>query len=263
MRADNLTVRFGDVLALDDVSIEALPGQVTVVVGGDGAGKTTLLKAVVGLVPHEGSVHRADAHEIGFMPAGAGSWSDLSVAENVRFVGEAYGLTGDDLEQRATTVLRAAGLNGVRERLAGHLSGGMRTKLGFCLAMLHTPRLLVLDEPSTGVDPVSRVELWRLISKAAADGTAVLMSTTYIDEAERAGSVTVLQAGRVLLSGTADEIIDSCPGVVVSTDRPERPDWAWRSGDGYREWFPDSQTREHVTLTLEDVCIVASLRGAG
>lgn len=260
MRAEGLSVHYGDAVALDDVSLNAPAGQVTMVVGGDGAGKTTLLKAVVGLVPATGNVERPPNADIGFMPTGAGSWPDLTVQENVRFVGESYGLTGEALDVRATTLLTASALNNVRDRLSGQLSGGMRAKLGFVLAMLHSPQLLVLDEPTTGVDPVSRVELWRLISEAAASGTSVLMSTTYLDEAERASSVLVLDAGKALLSGTPDEIVSACPGSVVATAAPERPRFAWRSGQGFHEWFPDAEHGTPLPLTLEDVCIVASLR---
>lgn len=250
-------------MTLDEVSLEVPAGQVTMVVGGDGAGKTTLLEAVVGLVAHEGLVERPPAEQIGYMVAGAGSWRDLTVAENVLFVGGSYGLRGNDLQERADRLLGAAGLSGVRQRLAGHLSGGMYTKLGYCLAMLHDPRLLVLDEPSTGLDPVSRVELWRLISQAAARGTAVLMSTSYLDEAERATSMLVLQAGRPLLAGTPEEIVASCPGTIAITDAPRRPDMAWRSGSSFREWWPGTaEGGTPTTPTLEDVCIVAALREA-
>lgn len=262
MRAEHLTVRYADLTAIDDVSLDAPAGRVTMVVGGDGAGKSTLLKALVGLIATTGTVDRPAAKDIGFMPTGAGSWPDLTVAENVRFVGGSYGLEGEALDARATSLLTAAALNEVRDRLAGQLSGGMRSKLGFVLAMLHSPELLVLDEPSTGVDPVSRVELWRLISEAAAAGTSVLMSTTYLDEAERASSVLVLQDGKTLLSGTPEQIVAACPGSIVATAAPERPEFAWRSGQGYHEWFPDAGHGQSVPATLEDVCIVASLRGA-
>lgn len=263
MSVRDLTVRFGDVLALDGVSLQTPPGVITAVVGGDGAGKTTLLNALVGMVPIEsGTVDTPPRSEIGFMPAGAGSWSDLSVDENVAFVGGSYGLAADVLAARADDVLTRAGLSGARDRLAGQLSGGMRNKLGFCLAMLHEPQLLILDEPSTGVDPVSRVELWRLISEAAARGTAVVLTTTYLDEAERAGSVLVLERGRALLSGSPRDVVSSYPGVIVQTDSPTRREFAWRHGNGYKEWWPDDPPAGSTTaaLTLEDVSIVASLR---
>jgi ABC-2 type transport system ATP-binding protein len=258
-----LTVRFGHVLALDAVSLQTPPGQITAVVGGDGAGKTTLLEALVGLVPIEaGTVDSPARSTIGFMPAGAGSWSELSVDENVAFVGGSYGLATDVLTTRADDLLTRAGLSDVRDRLAGQLSGGMRKKLGFCLAMLHEPQLLILDEPSTGLDPVSRVELWRLISEAAARGTAVVLTTTYLDEAERAGTVLVLERGKALLSGSPQDVVSSYPGVIVQTDSPTRPQFAWRHGTGYREWWPDDPPTGSTTaaLTLEDVSIVASLR---
>jgi ABC-2 type transport system ATP-binding protein len=261
MSVQNLCVHRGHTLALDDITLDTPAGRVTAVVGGDGAGKTTLLEAMVGLVtPSSGTVDAPPRDRLGYMPSGAGSWNDLTVDENIRFVGGSYGVT--DLEQRAEELLTRAGLLQARDRLAGKLSGGMRHKLGFCLAMLHEPDLLVLDEPSTGVDPVSRVELWRLISEAAAAGTAVVMSTTYLDEAERAGSVLVLERGRELLSGSPDEVVASCPGVVVTTDTPTRAELAWRSGEHFRQWWPDGPPDGFTPaeLTLEDVSIVASLR---
>ncbi|MEZ5184794.1 MAG: ABC transporter ATP-binding protein [Candidatus Nanopelagicales bacterium] len=264
MSVSNLTVRFGSVTALENITLETPPGQITAVVGGDGAGKSTLLKAMVGLVEVEaGTVQTPERAQIGYMPADAGSWADLTVDENVEFVGGSYGLAGTDLAERADELLKRAGLDGARDRLVGQLSGGMRNKLGFCLATLHRPELLILDEPSTGLDPVSRVELWRLITRAAAHGTAVVLATTYMDEAERTGSVLVLERGRALLSGSPDSIVAQSPGVVVETPRPQRPQYAWRSGEAFREWWPQSPPPGmHIApLTLEDVAIVASLEG--
>lgn len=263
MSVQNLRVHRGHTLALDDVTLETPAGRATAVVGGDGAGKTTLLEAMVGLVTVDsGTVDTPPRSRIGYMPSGAGSWNDLTVDENVSFVGGSYGLSTDEVARRAEELLGRANLLDARDRLAGRLSGGMRQKLGFCLAMLHQPELLVLDEPSTGVDPVSRVELWRLISEAAAAGTAVVLATTYLDEAERAGWVLVLERGKDLLSGSPDEVVASCPGVVVETDAPVHPDLSWRSGEHFREWWPDGPPDgdRPADLTLEDVSIVASLR---
>jgi len=263
MSVRNLTVRFGDVVALEDVSLDTPIGHITAIVGGDGAGKTTLLKAMAGLVPiTSGTVDTPPRERMGFMPTGAGSWADLSVDENVAFVGGSYGLSGDALAQRAGELLQRAGLSEARDRLAGRLSGGMRNKLGFCLAMLHEPDLLVLDEPSTGVDPVSRVELWRLISEAAARGTAVVLATTYVDEAERSGSVLVLDQGRSLLYGRPPEIVSGYPGVVVETTTPQRSQFAWRHATSFREWWPHTAPDgiEATDMTLEDVAIIESLR---
>ena len=183
-------VRFGDTLALDDVTLLVEPGSVVVVVGGDGAGKTTLLRSLVGEVQLErGRVDAPPPEAIGYLPATTGSWLSLSVGQNMDFVGGIYGLSGKDLASRRDELLVRAALLDSVDRLSSELSGGMRRKLGFCMAMLHDPPLLVLDEPSTGVDPVSRVDLWRLVSEAAAAGAAVVMSTTYLDEAERAASL--------------------------------------------------------------------------
>lgn len=263
MTVHNLTVRRGHVNALEDVSLDTAPGRITAIVGGDGAGKTTLLEAMVGLVvPQAGTVDTPARARIGYMPAGDASWLDLTVDENVTFVAGSYGLTGDALARRADDVLSRAGLLDARDRLAGRLSGGMRKKLGFCLAVLHEPDLLILDEPSTGVDPVSRVQLWRMISEAAARGTAVVMTTTYLDEAERAAQIVLLERGRALLTGTPEQMVAACPGDVVATRQPRRLALAWRDGDGYREWWPDGAPSdlEPATVTLEDVAIIASLQ---
>ncbi len=260
---ENLTVRFGRVTALDEVSVVVRRGEVTALVGGDGAGKTTLLRTLAGLVePTSGTVRRPGVGRLGYLPAGAGSWKNLTVAENVSFIGGAYGLSGADLADRADPILERAGLADARDRLAGQLSGGMKTKLGFSLAMLHSPDLLVLDEPTTGVDPVSRIELWRMISEAVADGAAVVMATTYMDEAERAAFVVLLGDGRVLLSGEPDELIGSMPGTIVETDAPVDSSLAWRVGPVFHEWFPWTVPDGLTGLRpdLEDVCIAAELR---
>ena len=194
----DLTVRYGARTALDGVSLEVPGGAVTAVVGADGAGKTTLLRALVGVVrPAAGSVRRPERRRIGYVAGASGVYEDLSVDENVAFVADAYGVTGRERETRVERLLEQTGLSGTGRRLAGRLSGGMRQKLAFALAMLHEPELLVLDEPTTGVDPVSRAELWRLIAAAAAGGAAVVVSTTYLDEAQRAATVALLEDGHV------------------------------------------------------------------
>jgi ABC-type multidrug transport system ATPase subunit len=192
-----LTVRYGTRTALDDVTLRVPGGAVTAVIGGDGAGKSTLLRALAGVVPAAaGGVERPDRRRIGYVAGAAGVYEDLSVDENVEFVASAYGLTARERDERAAELLEHTGLTGTGDRLAGRLSGGMRQKLAFALAMLHKPDLLVLDEPTTGVDPVSRADLWRLIAGAAAGGAAVVVSTTYLDEAERAADVILLEDGR-------------------------------------------------------------------
>jgi ABC-2 type transport system ATP-binding protein len=259
----NLSVRLGSVLAVDDVTLATPPGQVTAVVGGDGAGKTTLLRAMVGRVaPSAGTIDVPEPRAIGYQPSSSGTWPDLTVDENLDFVGRMYGLSELRLRTRRDTLVERAGLVDARDRLASRLSGGMRTKLGFCMAMVHDPELLVLDEPSTGVDPVSRVELWRLLAESAADGTAVVLATTYMDEAERASFVMVLERGRSLLAGAPDDVVAASPGVVVATGHPQRPAFSWRHADAFREWWPLASPNGDapVAVDLEDVAIVAALR---
>jgi ABC-2 type transport system ATP-binding protein len=207
-----LTVRFGRRLALDDVTLDVPAGAVTAVIGGDGAGKTTLLRALAGVArPTAGTVRSPARRRIGYVAGASGLYDDLSVAENVAFVAQAYGVRGAELEARLAELLARTGLDGISGRLAGRLSGGMRQKLAFALAMLHRPELLILDEPTTGVDPVSRAELWRLIAGAAAGGAGVLVSTTYLDEAERAASVLLLDEGRALAAGPPQAVAAALP----------------------------------------------------
>ncbi|MCR6494395.1 ABC transporter ATP-binding protein [Cellulomonas sp. P24] len=262
------TVRFGDTLALDDVTLEVEPGSVVAVVGGDGAGKSTLLRALVGrLALAHGQVDAPSPHEIGYLPATAGSWPALTVTQNMDFVGGIYGLSGAALTSRRDALLARSGLLDAADRLASQLSGGMRRKLGFSMAMLHDPRLLVLDEPSTGVDPVSRVDLWQLVSEAAAAGAAVVMSTTYLDEAERAAGLLALDGGPTLAVGTRAEVLARLDGTVARTATPHRRAWAWRRGREFHEYWPGGEygqgdaapTGTVVVPDLEDVVIALSL----
>jgi ABC-2 type transport system ATP-binding protein len=208
----DLSVRFGGRVALDRVSLAVRRGAVTAVVGGDGAGKTTLLRALAGVQrPQSGRVSAPARQRIGYVSGATGVYTDLSVSENLEFAGEAYGLRGAALAGRIAALLAATDLEAARERLAGRLSGGMRQKLAVACATIHEPRLLICDEPSTGVDPVSRADLWKLIDSAAASGAAVVLSTTYRDEALRADRVLVLHEGRALAAGAPAEVEHAVP----------------------------------------------------
>jgi ABC-2 type transport system ATP-binding protein len=257
-------VRYGDTLALDHVTFRAVPGRISAVVGGDGAGRTTLLRCLAGaLAVSSGQVRLPAPVRIGYLPSGSGTYPDLSVDENLAFRATAYQVPAAAARERGGELLERAGLASARGRLAGQLSGGMRQKLGVIAAMLHRPDLLVLDEPTTGVDPVSRADLWWLITRAAADGAAVVLATSYLDEAERAIDVLALDAGRELAAGTPEDIVAAMPGALrVSDARPEGETArrAWRRGGRWRIWDPPAgQPGRVLAPDLQDAVTVAIL----
>lgn len=278
-----LTVHLGQVVALDGVSLDVPPGQVTGVVGGDGAGKTTLLRVLAGaLAASSGEVRRPDGRGIGYLVSSAGSYPDLSVDENIEFAASAYGIPARTARARAVEYLERTGLAGFGGRLAGNLSGGMRRKLGLVRSLLHEPDLVVLDEPTTGIDPVSRADLWGMIARAAAAGAAVVFSTTYLDEAERAARLLALDAGRALVTGTPAEIVAAVPGAITArVSRPAGIDGrrAWRRRGTWRVWQPDGpasgigeeldecdegdaavEADQPVSIDLQDAITVFALR---
>jgi ABC-2 type transport system ATP-binding protein len=249
---------------LTGVSVPAERSRVTVVVGGDGAGKSTCLRVLVGLLPPgSGTVLRPPKQRIGYVPATAGLYADLTVQENLDFSASAYGLSGHEYGRKAGRLLEQTGLGQARRRLGGQLSGGMQRKLALAMALLHSPDLLVLDEPTTGVDPVSRAELWRLISGAAAAGTSVVASTTYVNEAARAALVVLLEAGKVVASGSPGQILSGIPGVLGAMDGAERPArLSWRRGAAWRVWDPAGALPEGarpVAPDFEDAVVAATL----
>ena len=283
----DLTVTYGSRVALHEVTLAIPRGQVTAVVGSDGSGKTTLARALAGARrAASGRVVRPTSQQIGYVSAATGAYRDLTVMENLEFSASAYGVRGATLRTRADELLDRTGLTAARDRLGGQLSGGMRQKLAVAMALLHRPGLLVLDEPTTGVDPVSRAELWRLIAAAAAGGAAVLFTTSYLDEAERATTVLVLDRGATLLSGEPSDIVAGTPGVIFAApalrgaarpddhDAPDsrsasmsedtrRVDHSWRLGSTRRIWSPDGPTpagATRVATTFADAVIIASLR---
>jgi ABC-2 type transport system ATP-binding protein len=259
----DLRVRYGGQLVADGVSFTVQRGTVTALVGGDGAGKTSVLRALAGAVrPAGGGVRRPDARRIGYMAAGEAVYRDLTVDENLAFSASAYGVRGAEAARRAAELLRRTGLQDAGDRLGGQLSGGMRHKLALAMALLHEPQLLVLDEPTTGVDPVSRAELWRLIAAAAAAGAAVVLATCYVDEAERAASVVVLSEGRPLLEGSPEEVVARMPGVVVDSAVRLDPVTSWRRGARWRTWAADGTVPADAARAepdMEDAVIVAEL----
>jgi ABC-2 type transport system ATP-binding protein len=261
---DAVSVSYRRRPALASVTIPAEPGQITVVVGGDGAGKSTALRTLVGLArPGNGVVRRPSKTQIGYVPATAGLYPDLTVRENLAFAASAYGISGDERDRRISEVADRVGLAEATHRLGGQLSGGMQRKLAVGMALVHSPELLVLDEPTTGVDPVSRTELWRLIARAAASGAAVVVATTYVSEAERGTDAVLLEAGEVLASGSADDIVKRMPGTLGTMPGGTQPtQLSWRRGVNWRVWAPTGnlpKTASPVAPDIEDAAVVAEL----
>jgi ABC-2 type transport system ATP-binding protein len=213
--------------ALDDISARIMPGMITGLVGPDGAGKTTLLRLVAGLLrPGSGRVavlghdmaHAAAAAHasIGYMPQRFGLYEDLSVAENLDLFADLHAMTYALRVDRVDRLLRFTGLGPFTARLAGQLSGGMKQKLSLCCALIHTPEILLLDEPTFGVDPISRRDLWLILHEMVAQGVTVLVSTAYMDEAERCDHVALLDKGRVVALDTPAALQHSLAGQVVA-----------------------------------------------
>ncbi len=217
MTVEEVTKRFGPGRApvLDGVSAVIRYGQITGLVGPDGAGKTTLLRLMAGLLlPDEGQIllegrsvaDPAVRAELGYMPQRFGLYEELTVLENLHLYADLRGLSGADRREAIARLLAFSGLESFGDRQAGRLSGGMKQKLGLACALLGKPNLLLLDEPTVGVDPVSRRGLWQMVEGLADEGMAVVWATAYLDEAERCAEVMVLQEGRVLFAGPPGEL---------------------------------------------------------
>ena len=213
--------------ALTGLSAEIEAGQITGLVGADGAGKTTLMRLLGGLLkPDSGTIRVlgmdtvAQAQDIqagiGYMPQRFGLYEDLSVIENLELYADLHGLAGAERKTRFDSLMTFTGLGPFRKRLAGRLSGGMKQKLGLACTLVHPPRLLLLDEPSVGVDPVSRRELWDIVQSLIGEGMSVLWATAYLDEAARCHDVLLLHEGRLLASGPPTPLSEQLRGRVFS-----------------------------------------------
>jgi drug efflux transport system ATP-binding protein len=207
--ASGLHKRLGGVEVLRGVDVRVQGGALVGLVGPDGAGKTTLLRCIAGLYePDAGSVLPGveGQLELGFAQQGFHLYGELTVQENVEFIGAVYGLGPGELSDRAERLLAFAGLSQVRSRRAAALSGGMRQKLTLVCSLLHSPPVLLLDEPTTGVDPVSRREFWELVQELHVEGSTILLASSYFDEVERCERVVYLDEGRVVADGDPEEL---------------------------------------------------------
>lgn len=302
--AEGLTKRFPGVVAVDHLSFDVRPGEIFGLVGPDGAGKTTTLRMLAGVMPPDegnATVSGCDVvrdpegakHHLSYMPQRFGLYEDLTVEENVRFYADLFGVNKQERNQRAPQLLRAAGMSEFHRRLAGRLSGGMKQKLGLVCALIHRPKVILLDEPTTGVDPVSRRDFWRILYELIAEGVGILTSTAYLDEAERCHRVALLHEGALLFCDAPDNLKSKLGKGVLAVISPEarrlREELEHAegissltlTGDGLHVVVDDAKRRipqfearlkdaqvpfetiRQVTPTIEDLFVDAVMTGAG
>lgn len=243
----DLVKRFGDFAAVDGVSFEVAAGEIFGFLGSNGAGKSTTIRMLCGLLaPTSGlaEVLGIDVSKdpeqvkrrIGYMSQRFSLYEDLTVAANVRFFGGVYGLRGARLRERESWAMHMAGLEGMEHRLTGDLPGGWKQRLALACAVMHAPRVVFLDEPTSGVDPLSRRRFWRLIDEMSASGVTVFVTTHYLDEAEHCSRLALIHAGRLDALGTVSELKDvfvgravlevAAPRTAEALDLLSRQDWA-------------------------------------
>jgi ABC-2 type transport system ATP-binding protein len=221
-----LTRDFKDNRAVDELELSIQPGELFGLVGPDGAGKTTTIRLLAGLLDiSEGSaqIDGADLKEqpevikpkIGYMAQEFSLYAELSVLENLNFFAQLYNLEGHQIEKRRDRLLRFAGLTDFENRRAAQLSGGMQKKLSLACSLIHQPPILLLDEPTTGVDPVSRREFWNIISDLHLQGTTIIISTPYMDEADRCSRVGLMYAGRMVVCAPPQDIRAQVQGELI------------------------------------------------
>jgi ABC-2 type transport system ATP-binding protein len=261
----HLTRRFGAFVAVDDVSFEVARGEIFGFLGSNGAGKSTTIRMLCGLLrPSSGTALvggidvSADPEgvkqRIGYMSQRFSLYELLTVDQNIRFFGGIYGLRGARLAERRAFVIEMAGLKGREQTLARDLAGGWRQRLALGCAILHAPAILFLDEPTGGVDPLSRRQFWRLIDTLAASGVTVLVTTHYLDEAERCHRVALVHAGRLAIIGTTSEVKQVFAGRPIVEVRTQQPVEAMRVLDD----MPDVEK-----TSLFGTAVHAVLRDAG
>jgi ABC-2 type transport system ATP-binding protein len=273
-----LTRRFGDVAAVDGLTFDVARGELFGLVGPDGAGKTTTLRMLAGVLrPSSGdalmggvSVARDPEgvkHRIAYMSQRFGLYTDLTVRENIDFYADLYQVPDAERSDRLERLYRFSNLGPFEHRLAGQLSGGMKQKLGLCCALVHQPEILLLDEPTFGVDPISRRDLWLILHEMVAQGVTVVVSTAYLDEAERCDHVALLNQGKVIALDRPAALQESLEGemLAVRASDPRRALALLREAPGVRRaaLFGDAI---HVTLgaRARDWPVVRqALEGAG
>ena len=233
--ANGLSRAFGETRALEDLSLSVGEGEMVALLGPDGAGKTTTMRLLAGILrPDAGAVRLAGIEmakqpdeartRLGYVSQKFSLYGELTTLENLRFLAEVRGMSGPSWRARAEELLHFVGLEAFHDRRAAALSGGMRQKLGLAAALLHQPRVLLLDEPTGGVDPLARQSFWLLLVRLLREGVAILISTPYMDEAARCNRVDFLHRGRLLVEGTPSQLRGTLEGRVLEVEgaEPER-----------------------------------------
>jgi ABC-2 type transport system ATP-binding protein len=258
VQVEGLTRRYGDLVAAREVTFHVARGEMFGLIGPDGAGKTTTLRVVLGLLAaHAGTVRTcgldpwkegaALSRKIGYLSQRFSLYGDLSVDENVTFFAEIHGVKG--WQSRRDELLDMLRMTPFRARLADRLSGGMKQKLALACTLIHTPELLVLDEPTTGVDPVSRRDFWKILARLQRDGLTLLLTTPYLDEAERCQRVALMDHGRILTVDTPDALRAESRGAVIELiARPKRRAVELLQGRAEVSGVEAFGERLHVTL---------------
>jgi drug efflux transport system ATP-binding protein len=235
IRTESLTKTFGALTAVDHMTLTVAEGEIFGLVGPDGAGKTTTMRLLAAIMdPTSGDAWvaghhtvreaRAVSNEIGYMSQRFGLYPDLTVAENIHFYADIYGVPRRGREEKTERLLAFSNLTPFRKRQAGNLSGGMKQKLGLACALIHTPRVLFLDEPTNGVDPSSRRDFWRILYQLLHERVTIFVSTAYLDEAERANRIALMDRGKLLAVGTPHEVKKLMRGNIleVRSSEPRR-----------------------------------------
>src|SRR5512144_1043120 len=226
LETENLVKTFGSFRAVDGLNLQVRAGEMVGLVGPDGAGKTTAIRLMCGALKPTSGIVRVAGYEIpaqvekareqlGYLAQRFSLYGDLSVQENIEFFGEVFEVPEQEVKQRAAELLSFAGLGDFTDRPAAALSGGMQKKLGLASALIHRPKVLLLDEPTGGVDPIARQEFWHLLIGLLRGGSAVLVSTPYMDEAMRFNRVIFMNHGRALKQGAPRELMAALAGQVL------------------------------------------------
>lgn len=232
IEVEDLSKRFASLAAIEHLSFACARGEIFGFVGPDGAGKTTTMRLLAGIMsPDAGSISiegidvvaapEVAKRCLSYMPQRFGLYEDLTVDENIAFFADLFEIDRRTRDERAQRLLAASGMLPFRKRRAANLSGGMKQKLGLTCSLVHTPKILLLDEPTAGVDPVSRRDFWRILYDLRGEGVTIVIATSYLDEAERCTRLGLLYGGRMLHCGTPNELKKLMPGELLSVTSPQ------------------------------------------